>query len=147
MTALDLVLLTQLFSAGFMTGLIWYVQLVHYPLLAAVGESAFPTYHQQHVRRTTWIVAPVMLSEALGAIGLALLAPAALSTTANLALALLLFVWLSTVALQVPLHHQLERGRRDAVAALVRTNWLRVAAWSARLALLMIMLAQTSRIA
>ena len=56
-------LIAQLVSTLFMTGLIWCVQLVHYPLFARVGEGTFSAYEQDHQRRITWIVMPVMLVE------------------------------------------------------------------------------------
>jgi hypothetical protein len=48
-------------------------------------------------------------------------------------LVLLVLIWGSTLALQVPQHRRLERGF-DAAAhrRLVRTNWIRTFAWTAR---------------
>jgi len=39
-----------------MTGLIWFVQLVHDPLMRLVGEKSFARY--QHMRCTIWIDVP-----------------------------------------------------------------------------------------
>jgi hypothetical protein len=56
---------------------------------------------------------------------------------------LLLPIWLSTALLQVPAHRRLGSGFDDTVAArLVQTNWLRTALWSARSALILVVLAQ-----
>ena len=44
----------------YMTGLIWFVQVVHYPLMARVGEDGFAEYEKHHQRLTTWVVAPPM---------------------------------------------------------------------------------------
>ena len=41
-----------------MAGLIWFVQLVHYPLFAFVGASDFVLYDREHTRRVTWIRGP-----------------------------------------------------------------------------------------
>ena len=50
-----------------------------------------------------------------------------------LALVLTVIVWASTFFLQVPLHEKLAAGfEANAHSALVRTNWLRTAAWSLR---------------
>ena len=54
-------------ATWFMTGLIWFVQIVHYPLFAKVGALAFKEYEHDHQRKTTWVVAPVMLIEAAAA--------------------------------------------------------------------------------
>jgi hypothetical protein len=56
---------------------------------------------------------------------------------------LLLPIWLSTTFLQVPAHRRLSSGFDDRVASrLVETNWLRTALWSARAALILVVLAQ-----
>ena len=58
------------------------------------------------------------------------------------ALALIGVIWLSTFLVQVPLHDLLGQGfDPDRHAALVRTNWIRTLAWSARGVLLLAWLA------
>ncbi|MEZ5291738.1 MAG: hypothetical protein R2745_11685 [Vicinamibacterales bacterium] len=90
-----------------MTGLIWFVQVVHYPLFAAVGPSAFPAYHAAHTRLTTLVVAPLMLAEAALALGLvvARVEPAWAVWTG---VTLLGAVWLATFGLSVPRHARLD---------------------------------------
>ena len=41
-----------------MAGLIWFVQLVHYPLFSLVGAPDIGRYEQEHTRRVMWIVGP-----------------------------------------------------------------------------------------
>jgi hypothetical protein len=140
MLSTDLLLTTHLAATLFMTGLIWFVQVVHYPLLLRVGAEAFTAYERQHTRRTGWVVGPAMLVEL--ATGIALLfvlgsdgnGPA-VAWWANIAG--LLALWGSTAAVQMPLHRRLEQrfARRD-IERLVRTNWWRTALWSGRSALL-----------
>ena len=48
-----------------MTGLIWFVQVVHYPLFAKVGSEAFSLYESLHTQKTGLVVGPVMLVEVL----------------------------------------------------------------------------------
>lgn len=128
------VLLVHAAATLMMTGLIWFVQLVHYPLFAAVGVEAFCAYENQHTRRTTWIVAPLMLSEAVTASVLALMPfSRAAEMWVWVGLALLLVNWLSTAFVQVPCHHTLCARFDGAVARrLVATNWIRTVAWSVR---------------
>ncbi len=120
-----------------MVGVIWFVQLVHYPLLGGPGRAAepgFAAYQRENTRRTAWVVVLPMLTEALTALALVALAvPGVPRAAAWTGLALLVVIWLSTALLQVPRHGRLERGY-DAAAhrALVRSNWLRTIAWSAR---------------
>lgn len=117
-----------------MTGLVWFVQLVHYPLMGDVGPAGFARYEQRHRQRTTWIVAPAMLFEAALAAWLLLHPPAgAPPWTAAAGAALLAGIWLSTFAVQVPLHAQLSAGFDPAAhRRLVATNWWRTLAWSLR---------------
>jgi hypothetical protein len=117
-----------------MVGLIWFVQIVHYPLFAQVGREHFAQYEWHHQARTAQVVGPLMLTEALTA---ALLLLSDLTPTArNLAwigMALLLVIWLSTAFLQVPLHRRLAAGYESrSVARLVRSNWVRTIAWTLR---------------
>ena len=35
-------------STWFMIGLIWFVQIVHYPLFVYVGSKEFRTFHENH---------------------------------------------------------------------------------------------------
>ena len=67
------VILIHTFSTLYMTGLIWFVQVVHYPLKSSVGHEAFKEYQRLHVMKTGWVVGPPMLMEAASAIWLGLL--------------------------------------------------------------------------
>lgn len=115
-------------------GLIWLVQLVHYPLFLLVPATAAVAYEHEHCRRIAPLVAPLMLLEAALTAWLCWSPPASVApATALVGAALLLVVWLSTALLQVPLHHRLERADdQDAKMGLVRTNWIRTVAWSLR---------------
>lgn len=136
--------LLQVAATLFMTGLVWFVQIVHYPLMAHVGEAGFSTYSQQHAKRARLLIAPVMLAELATAL-LPLwsaLRPVSLPENAvKMSLFLLALIWLSTALLQVPLHTRLSRGW-DAAAArrLVNTNWIRTVCWTLRALLLLICL-------
>ena len=134
-------LVLQAASTVMMTGLIWFVQIVHYPLFTQVGEVAFPRYAAVHATRTTWVVAPLMFLE-LGSAGLLLISrfrPAFISPwQAWMGAALVGLIWSSTAFLQVPLHTRLQAGFLPADAIqLVRSNWIRTVAWTVRAALVL----------
>ena len=117
-----------------MVGVIWFVQIVHYPLFAGVGRQDFAAYSTDHSRLTGFVVGPPMLLEAATAVLLVLFRPAGVPTVLPiLGLVLLAVVWLSTVFLQSPRHRVLGRGY-DAASqrSLVRSNWVRTVCWSAR---------------
>jgi hypothetical protein len=127
-------LLIHFASTLFMVGLIWFVQVIHYPLMAQVGRDVFPEYERRHVAATTWVVAPPMLIE-LGT-GILLLWIRPPGTTLSGAIAgvgLLAIIWLSTILIQVPAHGRLTERFEDTLhRRLVRGNWIRTLAWSAR---------------
>lgn len=117
-----------------LVGLIWTVQVVHYPLMNGVGEAGFRAYHARHAQAITWIVAPLMLVEILTAVSLAVApVPGVPAWLGWAGLALVLLVWAVTALVSVPLHQRLESGFDAGVhTRLVNTNWIRTAAWTAR---------------
>lgn len=137
-------LLLQVGSTWGMVGLIWFVQLVHYPLMGRVGSEHFVTYEAAHVQRTAWVVIPLMLVELLSSFALVLEGGDLVSRPeALLGLALLVGVWASTFFLQVPLHERLGEGFVvPDHQRLVRTNAIRTALWSARGVLVLAWLAR-----
>ena len=144
----SLVLLVHAGVTCMMAGLIWFVQVVHYPLFDRVGGAGFAAYEQAHAARTTLVVGPLMVVELLTAVWLAI-APDLSPNVNNGAgpflrwagVALVGVIWLSTFAWQVPQHTILAVGfDADAHARLVTSNWLRTAAWTARAGLALWML-------
>lgn len=117
-----------------MVGVIWFVQLVHYPLFDGVGAQGFAAYEERHARQTTWVVMPLMLVEIATAAALLALRPAGAPGWALwTGLAAVLLIWASTFLVQVPLHGRLAGGFDARVhAALVATNWVRTGLWTAR---------------
>ncbi|MEM1415241.1 MAG: hypothetical protein AAGH15_10085 [Myxococcota bacterium] len=133
-----LLLLHALATWG-MVAVIWFVQLVHYPLFAQVGVEGFARYEALHTTRITWLVGPLMLVEIATAAALAFGPDAprfASRAELGVGFALVIALWISTVALSIPEHARLAGGfDADAHRRLVQTNWLRTALWSARGAL------------
>ena len=137
-------LLLHAAATWFMTGLIWFVQIVHYPLFARIGQTGYRDYQLAHQRLTTFVVGPAMLIEAATA-ALILLANYNAATGAATGAALLAIAWASTAFLQVPMHNILSQGfNAKAHARLVQTNWIRTIAWSARGALALYFLRASS---
>jgi hypothetical protein len=116
-------------------GLIWTIQLVHYPLFAAVSPNdaaGFAAYEQRHAARMTLLVAPLMLIELVTTVLLVWLRPSGVHAGLLwLGLAAVAVVWLSTWLLQVPMHARLADGfDAEAHVLLVQTNWIRTVAWT-----------------
>jgi hypothetical protein len=136
---MEMVFIVHLVATLFMTGVIWFVQLVHYPMFNIVPPDSFPEWEIVHSRRTSWVVVLPMVTEL--ATGCALVWMTAAPTTTVVAwmgLALLAVIWMSTFLLQVPCHRKLMQ-EHDAAACrrLVQSNWVRTVAWSTRSVLLL----------
>lgn len=131
----DGVLLLNIASVLYMCGVIWTVQLVHYPLMARVGGAEFSRYHASHTSLMTLVVLLPMVVE-LGTSGLLALGAVPLPGVPRgllwLGFALAVATWAVTFFVSVPLHGRLSSGfDASAHRALVQTNWLRTIAWSA----------------
>lgn len=142
---IELLILLQFASSAYLAGLIWVIQVVHYPMLAELDPKRAAAACARHANVITPIVAPAMLIE-LATVVLVMPPVGIVEPVGNLvpwlwvSLALVVVVWISTFAVQVPLHARLQRqatGTIDAegVRLLVRTNWIRTVCWTARAAL------------
>jgi hypothetical protein len=141
MDALNLTLLSHMIATSAMCGIIWFVQVVHYPLFRRVGVSRFSNYEAAHSRLTARVVVPLMLIEAITAIGLTAWLPA--QPLAWLGLGVLALIWISTFVVQVPQHRRLAGGfDRSAHRRLVYSNWLRTIGWSMRVVIAAILSAR-----
>lgn len=138
---MDLIFSLHLASTLVATGLIWFVQVVHYPMFATFEEAHFSKHARTHANLTGRVVIPIMLTELFTGIALFSTNPASPTLLVNLIL--LSLVWISTCAIQVPLHSKLQAKRDlDVIRFLVSSNWIRTILWTAR-ALLLIALGTT----
>ena len=143
----EIILLANFVAATVMTGVIWFVQWVHYPLLASVPVDRAVETAIKHQRSTGQVLAIPMAVEGFTTLGLLISRPEGVQVIWPWIGAVLLAVALgSTVILSVPLHAKMvanptaEVGRR-----LVVTNWPRTIAWSARAVVCTVMLMQYVR--
>lgn len=130
-----MLLIFQLVSCSFMTGLIWTIQILHYPAFSLIPTDEFKKFHAAHSRNITFIVLPAMLLELMTAVLLILKFPEIRIFWMNMILVLL--IWLSTFFLSVPCHNSLTASQdQEVIKRLVLTNWVRTILWSSRLCLL-----------
>ncbi|MGD2168660.1 MAG: hypothetical protein PVI40_00265 [Chlamydiota bacterium] len=132
---ISIVAITQVVVTCFLTGLIWFVQIVHYPLFKCISADNFIRYHQQHMRKTSYVVVPLMIGEAFCVFFLAFsfTKGSLLYFMALSGLILLALIWLSTFGLQVPKHLRLKLGHKEEIInTLITTNWIRTILWSLR---------------
>lgn len=125
----------HLFSTLFMTGLIWVIQILHYPSYDFIDGNKFTDYQQFHTTRITYIVGPMMLIEVFTGVYLTVVNDWALLFTLNfLGLGV---IWLTTLVFSIPSHNKLSLGfNPGAVSYLIKTNWIRTLTWTARSCLL-----------
>lgn len=112
-----------------LTGMIWFIQLVHYPLFHAIDPRDFPQYERENFR-TTYLNLPLMILEAASGVYLYWISDSPL-LLANLVI--LVLNGLVTLVLKVPAHLRLSiDASPEAITNLIRINWLRTLAWTSR---------------
>ena len=132
-------LLANAASTFALAGLIWTIQLVHYPAFRYIFEPQFMDFEAFHQRQISWVVVPLMVVELATTAVLLGWRPSGLPLPFTIAGALLvLAIWACTFAVQVPLHNRLAHGYdRVAIDALINSNWIRTVLWSLRAGLLL----------
>ena len=122
-------------STSVMVGVIWVIQLLHYPSFHFINEKKYIEFQHFHMQRISFIVVPVMLIELASAL---LLSYFFRSSLTIILLALLLGIWGITFIFFTNLHQKLTNGYDPSIVdRLVQINWYRTALWSLRLIILL----------
>ena len=136
------VLLANAAATLFMVGVTWFVQVVHYPLFAAVGSDEFRDYHLDHSRRTSWVVVVPMIVELISSFALVAEPPAGETGLAAVGAALAALVWALTFGGAVPAHRRLGAATTmEPLPGLIRVSLIRSLAWTAHGAVVIALLA------
>ena len=130
----NIVFQIHLFSSLYMTGVIWLIQIIHYPLFNFVGLNEWRNYHSKHIQLTNIVIAPPMFMELITLGYLFYLMPDYRSNTLMLFSAFILFsIWLTTFLISVPIHNKLALNYDEAaINKLVQTNWIRTISWTVK---------------
>ena len=125
-----------------MVGLIWFVQIVHYPLFGYVGSKEFETFHEHHKILITPVVGFVMIVELVTTGILIFQIPVGIPNwTVIVGIILIGVIWISTLFLQIPYHNKLSsKFDKNVLMMLVNTNWIRTICWSLRGIIVLLML-------
>ena len=118
-----------LVASVYMTGVVWFAQLVHYPLLDR--RSDFENFASEYQRRTVWVVTPGLVLEVISAVGLIVFYPCAMTW---IGLGVLVGIWALTLRYQIPQHlHLKKHGYSEQIHRdLVRSNLPRAILWTVR---------------
>ncbi len=132
---MDYLLILNIFASFFLCGLIWTIQVVHYPYFLFTGQKEFPDAMAFHRGRISILVVPVMITEIVTSAWLSF--HASLFTPLHVAgLIIVLLIWVITFSIQVPLHAKLSaQTSRSLVQSLVRSNRWRTTLWTVKSAL------------
>jgi len=129
--------LIHVFSTVFMTGVSWFVQIVHYPLFREIPIAEFTKYERKNFV-TAYVTVPVMVAELLSGVYLFF---ESYSTLFLINMVLLAVIEISTVVFQIPIQLKLSKNASLALMSkLVKTNWIRTICWSARSIVLAVLL-------
>jgi hypothetical protein len=127
----NLLLLLAFAFTAFNTGLIWTIQLVHYPGFLRIDIAQHKDYHHFHVKAITPLVAFSMLGELVCSIWLIFRVGAEAPYLVGSGAVLIMAIWIHTAAIAVPLHNRLSRNYSiRTTQQLIRANWCRTILWS-----------------
>jgi len=129
---LSLALIANIFCSFSLFGLIWCVQLVHYPFFLRADKTNFIDHIGFHKLRISIVVVPLLTIE-LATSGILAFTSTEFAGWNIFGFAVVILIWLMTFFIQVPLHNQLSDGYDEpTVQKLIKTNWIRTALWSTK---------------
>lgn len=127
-------------AALYMLGVIWFVQIVHYPLFFHLPSEQEKRSFSFHQKRTAWVVIPGMVVEIGTAIWL-LFHPFPNLFSVIILLVLSLAPLIMTFVFQAPCHRALLKENSEIlIHKLVRTNWIRTWMWTLKAIYLFVLL-------
>lgn len=119
----------NLVNTFFLIGLIWLVQLVHYPSFRFFEADNFLSFHHFHTESIKYIVAPTMLTELI--LGAFLVYQNHFTADFIVPFLAVLGIWVSTAFVQIPLHAKLaDRLDENDIEKLISSNWIRTVLWT-----------------
>lgn len=126
---IDLIELIQCYITFALFGLIWTIQLVHYPAFHYIDLKKFTEFEKMHMVKITYIVGPLMLGEFV--VSLTLLFLTAFALKSIIVFIIVILLWLSTLLFSIPCHKKLANEKNDGeIQKLISTNWARTILWS-----------------
>ena len=132
----DDLLTTHLTSTSIMVGIIWVIQLVHYPSFKYVKESDFIIFQKYHMINISYIVFPIMFTELITS--LLIFFSGEKSFFFMLSLICLSMIWVITGVLFTKFHSILQTGKDlKMIEKMIKANWIRTLLWTMRLIMIL----------
>ena len=135
---LDFLYKIHIVSTSLMVGVIWIMQLVHYPSFNFINVEEYKSFQEFHMKRISLIVIPVMIIELISGVLIFWIYQTD-NIFFNISLFCLFFIWFLTAILFSKMHQKLTLGYQiSIVTKLVNLNWLRTISWTLRLGLVLL---------
>ena len=132
----NFVLLGHLIFTSIMTGVIWVIQIVHYPSFHFIEKELYTAFQKFHMNKISIIVIPIMLAELITGMML-FLDKSSKSPFLIISFVILVLIWLITGVFFSKAHNELITGYQELVVnQLIAMNWIRTLLWTLRLLLL-----------
>ena len=129
-------LILHLIATSVMVGVIWIIQLVHYPSFHFIELNQYTTFQRFHMSRISYVVIPAMLTELFTLI-LIIISMDQVDPIILTSALLLTVIWLMTAVFFSGVHQKLTLGYDQTVVdKLVKLNWGRTLLWTLRLFLI-----------
>jgi hypothetical protein len=118
----------HIITTSLLCGVIWIVQIVHYPSFAFINKESFKESMMFHQKKISFIVIPLMALEVL------VLVFDEMTYRNYLNLLIVGLIWLCTFFIQVPIHNRLLHGYDEfLIKKLAKMNWIRTCLWTLKL--------------
>tara|TARA_B100001250_G_scaffold398865_1_gene407628 strand:+ start:812 stop:1213 length:402 start_codon:yes stop_codon:yes gene_type:complete len=133
-----MILLIHIISTSIMVGVIWTIQLVHYPSFNFINQKDYIKFQNFHMNQISLIVMPIMGIELFTGLIIIFL-EIKNGLMFHFSISILFLIWLITGIIFSRLHQKLTMGYQPLIInKLIKMNWLRTFLWTFRLFLLII---------
>ena len=128
----DDLIIAHFTSTSIMVGVIWVIQLVHYPSFKYVKDSDYIIFQKKHMSNISYIVFPVMITELITS--LLIFFSGEKSFFFMLSLICLSMIWVITGVLFTKFHSILQKGKDlKMIEKMIKANWIRTLLWTLRI--------------
>ncbi len=126
----------HLIFSAIMVGVIWVIQLVHYPSFHFIDKDIYDSFQKFHMNKISIIVIPVMILELVT--GFLLLIGNSKNILIIISFGILILIWGITGLFFSDAHGKLISGYNELIVnKLVSMNWIRTVLWTFKMILLL----------